>query len=174
MTITYRPEDPFPQDGFIATDEVQFEDQYDGLKVLVLGQYAAERYQPKTGEEVCISITAKHDLAFGYGNAKLSGMFRDVLCLNFDDVAVGSAEHETAESITPEQAKQVAEFANKHRNMKTLVVHCFAGMSRSRSMASAIADYFDLPYSFTVLNPHVYDSVVDALTAYEFSTRDDA
>lgn len=162
MTITYRPQDPFPTDGFFADEEFQSEDQYSGLKLLVLGQYSAEKYQPQTGEEVCISITARDDPSFGMGRAKLSGMFRDVLHLQFDDVAVGSADYERATSITPEEADAVVKFVKRHADKKKLVIHCFAGMSRSRSMASAIADYCNLPYDFTVLNPHVYDSVVDA------------
>lgn len=165
MTITYRPHEPFPTDGFIADEEFQSEDHYSGLKLLVLGQFSAERYQPQTGEEVCISITARDDPSFGMAPAKLSGMFRDILRLQFDDVAVGSADYEAATSITEDEAAKVVEFVKKHADKKKLVIHCFAGMSRSRSMASAIADYLDLPYDFTVLNPHVYDTVVNAFVA---------
>jgi len=162
MNITYSPQDPFPKDGFIVDEQFPSEDDYTDLKLSVFGQYSAERYQPASGREVCISITARNDPSFGVGRAKLSGMFLDVLHLQFDDVAVGSADHERATSITPDEARKVVEFVNKHRDASRLVIHCFAGMSRSRSMASAIADYLNLPYDFTVLNPHVYDSVVDA------------
>lgn len=162
MTFSYSPQDPFPQDGFIVTDEYPSEQTYDGIKLLVLGQFSAERYQPETGEEVCISIMAKNDASFGVADAKLSGMFRDILRLRFDDLAVGSADHETAVSITEDQARQVVQFVKSHKDKKKFVIHCFAGMSRSRSTAGAIADYLDLPYDFTVMNTHVYNTIIDA------------
>lgn len=162
MAFTYVSQSPFPKDGFFASPEFPSEEAYTGLKMLVMGQLSARLYQP-SGDEVCISITPHAATGLPrVTHAQVSDAFMDVLRLQFDDTAIQHFGDEDALSISAEQADLVAEFVGSNLHRKVLVVHCFAGISRSRSMAAAIADYYELPYDFTVRNEHVYNMVIDA------------
>jgi predicted protein tyrosine phosphatase len=97
-------------------------------------------------------------------NPAVSPKFLDVLRLNFDDISEGDVGNPDAKTITYEQAEKIAAFVKKHRDKKKIVIHCFAGRSRSRSTAAAIADYLGLPYSYTVKNDSVWRTVTVALT----------
>ena len=155
--MLYKPQEPFPEDGFVASDT-----PYTGLHVLVLGEYSARQYVPAENE-VCISIISRpYRGLLNTSPVPLHPQFVDVLRLRFDDTAVSHRGDEAAQSITPEQSQQVAEFTRKHTDKNKLVIHCFAGMSRSRSMAAAIAESLQLPFKFTVVNPHVFNSVKQA------------
>ncbi len=60
---------------------------------------------------------------------------QDVLSLEFMDVGEGQM------AMTPEQAREVWTFVRGlPSEVETLVIHCFAGVSRSISTAFAIAD----------------------------------
>lgn len=143
-------------DGFIGD-----ESSYTGLKLEVMGQATAERYEPGD-DEVCISIWSA---GAGVSLPFLSPKFKDILRLDFDDV--GDTDDwfvdPHARNINNDQVADVVEFVLKHRNRKKMVIHCFAGMSRSRSMAAAIAYVFRLPYHFTINNRSVYSKVGQAL-----------
>lgn len=156
--MIYKHESPFPEDGRIAADTLD----YTGLEIEVLGEYSARQYTPQDNE-VCISITTRPGRAvLNVSPVPLHPNFVDVLRLQFDDTAVSHLGDDQARSITRHQARDVAAFVAKHKDKKKLVIHCFAGMSRSRSMAAAIAEVLDIPFRFTVLNPHVYRAVKDA------------
>lgn len=161
MKFTYSEESPFKYDGFSPFDGCTSETEYTGMKIVVMGEYSARKYIPGD-DEVCISITTRNKVGFNVGDVPLDHRFEDILRLKFDDTAVDSMGSDSPESITSQQADSVVQFVLKHRNRKKIVIHCFAGVSRSRSMAAAIVDSLDLPYSFTVLNLHVYDAVIDA------------
>lgn len=45
-------------------------------------------------------------------------------------------------SMCIDEAKQIVDFINKHHS-KTMIVHCFAGVSRSGAVAKFINDFFD-------------------------------
>jgi len=132
---------------------------YHGCDVVVLGQGQAKMYIPETDNEVCISISSEH-----WGDFKpiLSDKFHEVLRLNFDDIAIGDTDLENANSITPHQANEVVRFFDKHKDSHRIIIHCFAGMSRSRSMAGALCKCFGLPFRYTVLNQHVEDQITQA------------
>lgn len=139
------------------------------IRMYVVSRKEAESYVPTPGiMSVCISLW---DKTVSDAPAKISGMFQDVLYLEFDDT----------EEVGPEMAgwppeilyndalaDQVAEFVNKYIDTaQVLVIHCFAGINRSRSMSSAIAKHFDLPYKWSVGNALVYDTTLAALQRYK-------
>jgi predicted protein tyrosine phosphatase len=139
----------FPNDGFHG------EEPYTGLRLEVCGQWSASQHQPGP-DEVCISISCER---WGERVPRLSGMFADILRLEFNDVQVDS----DGTTISPAQAEKVAKFVLKHRDKKKMLVHCFAGVNRSRSTASAIAEVLQLPYTYTAKNQSVYNAVKAAL-----------
>jgi predicted protein tyrosine phosphatase len=151
-------DNPFPEDGFQGEDEAT----YSNLRLEVFGQYQCQQYEPGD-DEVCISISSA---GHGIVNPTLPAEFVDVLRLEFDDTAVGDFGMVNAKTISNEQADLLAQFVSKHFARKKLVIHCFAGMSRSRSAAGAIAEVLTLPYRYTIMNPSVYNTVRIALLKY--------
>jgi predicted protein tyrosine phosphatase len=150
---------PFPRDGLLMQG-------YGGLKLEVMSQAQARKYTP-INNEVCISIRAYPGGVLDSNVVELSDQFADVLSLQFDD---NPDDHNLLPGMvdvipmTAQQADDIAQFVLKHRdNKQKIVIHCFAGISRSRSTAAAIADVLELPYSFTVKNTHVYNLVSEAL-----------
>jgi predicted protein tyrosine phosphatase len=151
----------------IQLDGLQRED-WDGLRVVVMGQSSAEKYIPENDDEVCISIVAVNPFEDGTPPRRPILNFREgnVLRMYFDDRPddkENSPKFAGAKLITLEQAEQMGEFIWNNRNKKKIVVHCMAGVSRSRSTAAAIAAFFDLPYKYTVFNSRVYHLVAHAL-----------
>jgi predicted protein tyrosine phosphatase len=136
------------------------EEAYRGLKVRVMSAAKANRYTPGD-DEVAISIQGTAERP-----AALSRKFRDILSLVFDDTCEFADYtihgHDNPTSITSEQADAVAAFVNQHRDAHALLIHCAAGISRSRSILSAICNALDLPYTWTVVNHDVYRQVTDA------------
>jgi predicted protein tyrosine phosphatase len=153
--FSYIEESPYPSDGLLIGHS-----DYNGLKIMVMGKYGAQQYIPESGEEVCISICCKNG-PFA-DKAKLSGMFAEILYLRFDDLDGPSHGDENAVQINEKIANKVVEFVLKHKDKKKLLLHCYAGINRSRSMAQAIAEGLELPYHFTVNNHAVYQAVQDA------------
>lgn len=143
------------------------EENYKGLQLEVMGLASAEAYVPGD-DEVCISIYAYYHPEFK-GTSRpenLSKKFVDILYMEFDDrpdMKYYDPRFDTAIEITEAQAAKIAQFVIKHRDKKKIVIHCFAGASRSRSTAAAIATVLKLPYSFTVLNTRVFTYVKAAL-----------
>jgi hypothetical protein len=68
----------------------------------------------------------------------------------------------TSETLEP-VAASIAEFAIRHRNAQTIVLHCHLGVSRSRSTAAALCEAFGWPYRWTVLHEPLYHAVLLAL-----------
>jgi predicted protein tyrosine phosphatase len=111
---------------------------YTGLDVVVMSQFEARRYEPGL-DDVCISIWSK---AWSDGPPKLSRRFVEVLTLEFDDVDYTDRGTEGAVTISDADADRVIDFVRRHRGRKTLVVHCFAGVSRSRTVAATLGRLF--------------------------------
>lgn len=151
-------------DGFDSshTDACGAESEaaYAGLKVRVMSAPKAAAYKPRSNE-VAISIRGASERA-----TSLSLRFLDVLELVFDDIGEFANYVrdglDNPNSITSAQADAVATFAYTHRDAKVLVVHCTAGVSRSRSLAAAVCDGLHLPYRFSVVNDDVYRAVSQA------------
>jgi predicted protein tyrosine phosphatase len=93
--------------------------------------------------------------------APLNSGWGAVLALEVSDV---DERGEIAPSATLEPlAEAIAEFAIRHRNARTIVLHCHLGVSRSRSTAAAICEAFGWPYRWTVLHEPLYHAVLLAL-----------
>lgn len=146
-----------PSDSPFKDDGIR-DHNWNGLKIEVMGEWSAKMYNPND-EEVCISITNGFPLV-----AELRPGFKDILRLRFDDTPDDELyEYDLREGLQDDDAEHVAEFVLRHRGVNKIVIHCFAGASRSRSMAAAICAVLKLPYHYTVKNSLVYSKVTSAL-----------
>lgn len=68
---------------------------------------------------------------------------KNVLVLFFDDVDhdFQSGEH-FIKAFTSEQAVEVLEFIQKHKEKESCIIHCTAGVSRSGAVATFVNDNF--------------------------------
>lgn len=80
----------------------------------------------------------------------------DVLTLYFDDIEL--PQHGAA-LMTEAQADEIIRFIEKHRNdVSTLLIHCFAGISRSKAVERFAREMLGLPpLSDDLYNAYVYD-----------------
>ncbi len=79
-----------------------------------------------------ISIQDTHTGGFGFVFTE-SGSCDGVLTLYFDDI---EKEVEGAVLFSPEQAGQIIDFIEGHRETETLLIHCYGGQSRSRAVGA--------------------------------------
>ena len=80
---------------------------------------------------------------------------QDVLTLYFDDVI---REVDGAVLFMDEMAKQIIDFIKKNRKVETLLVHCYAGQSRSRAVGAFAVKMLggDNSRYFSQGNPNMY------------------
>jgi predicted protein tyrosine phosphatase len=98
----------------------------------VLSREEAERYKP--GErEICISI-ADPDAE----PARLSGSFAAVLRLNFTDIIEMGEPSDVL--FSEDDAQAIREFIDAWPDVRRIVVHCHAGVSRSPGVALGLCD----------------------------------
>lgn len=130
-------------------------------------EYVMQHYYPAgLGEMVersdtyaIISIQDTHTGGFGVTFTP-SQYCQDVLTLYFDDVI---RDVDGAVLFTDEMAKQIIAFIKKNQKVETLLVHCYAGQSRSRAVGAFAVKmlggdnsrYFSQGNS----NMHVYDTL---------------
>lgn len=131
--------------------------------VRFVSQEAARLFKPNR-QTVVVSIT---DNSGASARPNFAG-FRDVLPLNFIDVSeecVGAlpgcwplqptpAQHETISGLhgeevpTLQHAQAIGSFLHRHHASSTrikVLVHCFAGASRSAAVAQWVARQFEVP-----------------------------
>ena len=87
----------------------------------------------------------------------------NVKVIFFDDVdkdytinIVGTGKTETVKALTEQQAEELFEFIDKHKDKETCMVHCAAGISRSGAVGQFINDYTRSDKEvFKRNNPHI-------------------
>lgn len=138
------------------------------IQLHVMSRQEAEAYVPGE-EEVCISISSfnpDHPYPMDSARpAKLSDKFDDVLRMVFDDIQPDFCEpHKECvdngqmKGYTDEDALKVTDFIQKHiKTKKKLVIHCYMGISRSRSIAAATARAFSMKQEFDIYNVQVFN-----------------
>ena len=101
-----------------------------------------------------ISIQDTHTGGFGVTFTQ-SQYCKDVLTLYFDDVI---REVEGAVLFTNEMAGQIIDFIKKNRKVDTLLIHCYAGQSRSRAVGAFAVKMLggDNSRYFLQGNPNMY------------------
>lgn len=125
-------------------------------------EYVMQQYYPAGLEEMVersdtyaiISIQDTHTGGFGVSFTP-SQYCRDVLTLYFDDVI---REVEGAVLFTDEMAGQIINFIKKNRKVDTLLIHCYAGQSRSRAVGAFAVKMIggDNSRYFSQGNPNMY------------------
>ncbi len=136
-------------------------------------EYVMDHYYPYGMEDVCakndcyavISIQDSHTKGFGVQFQK-NVFCKDVLTLLFDDIVT---EVEGAVLFQDAMADRILDFADANQEVDTLLVHCYAGQSRSKAVGKFLYDVYHKKYPSLVLetaetgvpNEYVYD-VLDA------------
>lgn len=138
-------------------------------------QFVMDHYYPAGFEEeasrkdtyAVISIQDTHMNGFGVTFSE-NKFCKGVLTLYFDDII-----HEVNGAVlfTNEMADQIVLFIREHIDVDTLLVHCYAGQSRSRAVAAfaekmlgrSNAKYFSSNKLWSGMpNEHVYHMLEDA------------
>jgi predicted protein tyrosine phosphatase len=104
--------------------------------------------------EVLIAIRSR-----GAKASPLQAGWADVLSIECDDTGEFAPPRQDSRPLTVTEASAILDFVEHHRHQRRLVIHCDAGVSRSRSVAAAVAEHLGLPYSWTVFNADVVATV---------------
>lgn len=102
--------------------------------------YVMEHYYPEGLKEnverkdtyAVISIQDTHTRGFGFTFSE-SNFCKGVLTLYFDDIV---KEVPGAVLFDDEMAEKIISFIMEHKKVDTLLVHCYAGQSRSRAVGA--------------------------------------
>lgn len=122
--------------------------------------YGVEELVEKRDTYAVISIQDSYTGGgFGFTFNK-TNYCRDVLTLYFDDTVTPV---EGAVLFSEAHAAQIIDFINKNSAVDTLLVHCYAGQSRSRAVAAFAVKMLGADHRayFTggVPNQHIYDTL---------------
>lgn len=126
------------------------------LQMRVLSALKVRTYRPGLGE-VLIAIRSR-----GTPTTPVQPGWVAVLSLECDDTGVYAPHRADARPLTIPEAIEVVDFVARHKHERRLVIHCDAGVSRSRSLAAALAELCRAPYRWTVLNEEVVRAVQEA------------
>jgi len=94
----------------------------------------------------------------------------DILRVRFHDVDSEYRGESGYHSITEEQADAIIAWLREHEDeFKKIVVHCWAGISRSAAVAKFIAEVYDLqfPESYSLYNRFVYSTLRKRFHGYD-------
>lgn len=145
-------------------------------------EYVMQHYYPAGMEDMVekadtyavISIQDSHTDGFGITFSE-NQYCKAVLTLKFDDII---RPVDNAQLFTVEMAEQIIQFIRKYQYVDTLLIHCYAGQSRSRAVG-AFAVWFlggDNTVYFEKYNPneYVYDTLMQTvLHEHEYLDVDD-
>ena len=131
--------------------------------------YVMQHYYPAGFEEMAeksdtyavISIQDTHTGGFGL-TFEESQFCKGVLTLYFDDIV---REVDGAVLFSREMAQEIIYFILGHKAVDTLIVHCYAGQSRSRAVGAFVVKMFGGDNSRYFMtgspNQYVYDTLID-------------
>ena len=100
--------------------------------------FGQAEFAEKTDTYAVISIQDSHTGGFGFCFQK-NQYCKGVLTLQFDDIV---KEVEGAVLFTKEQAEAILDFVELHRDADTLLIHCYAGQSRSKAVGAFLIKMF--------------------------------
>ena len=124
--------------------------------------FGQAEFAEKTDTYAVISIQDSHTGGFGFCFQE-NQYCKGVLTLQFDDIV---KEVEGAVLFTKEQAEAILDFVELHRDADTLLIHCYAGQSRSRAVGTFLIKMFgkDNRRYFETGSPnmHVYQTMEKA------------
>lgn len=129
--------------------------------------YVMAHYYPFGQEEfvecsdtyAVISIQDTHTGGFGFCFQE-NQFCKGVLTLYFDDII---KEVIGATLFSDEQAEQILDFVNAHKDVDTLLIHCYGGQSRSRAVGAFIARLFGKDNSAYIKTGHLNEYVYNVL-----------
>lgn len=138
---------------------------YDAFEYVMQHYYPAglEDMVEKSDTYAVISIQDSHTNGFGITFDE-NQYCKGVLTLLFDDIV---REVEGAVPFSEEMAIQIIKFIRKHKDVDTLLIHCYAGQSRSRAVGAFAfwmlgvdnSDYIE-KYNF---NTQVYNKLMETV-----------
>ena len=143
--------------------------------------YVMQHYYPAGMEDMVeksdtyavISIQDSHTDGFGITFSK-NKYCKDVLTLKFDDIV---RPVEGAQIFTDKMAGDVIRFIHKNQDVETLLVHCYAGQSRSRAVGAFAVWYLggDNAQYFKMYNPniYVYDKLMEVVEDFDEDALED-
>ena len=125
--------------------------------------FGMKEMAPKQDTYIVISIQDSHCGGFGIEFTE-NEFCKGVLTLHFDDI---EGEVDGAVLFSDEQAERIVDFVVDYSPMvDTLLVHCYAGQSRSRAVAAVIMEMKGKSGSDFLengsANAHVYDTLLAA------------
>lgn len=144
-------------------------------------EYVMSHYYPAGMEEIVeksdtyavISIQDSHTNGFGITFSE-NQYCKAVLTLKFDDII---HPVDGTQIFNEEMAKQIIRFIRKHKDVDTLLIHCYAGQSRSRAVGAFAVKLLggDNSVYFKNYNPneYVYELLLQTLPeVQEYSEED--
>lgn len=130
----------------------------------VMDHYAppgCEEFTERTDDYAVISFQDTHLGGFGIEFTE-NKYCKGVLTLYVDDIV---KEVEGAGLFSDEHANQIVSFVDKHKDIiDTLVVHCYAGQSRSVAVGKALSELYNVNCSnIKGKNPneHIYSTMIN-------------
>lgn len=107
-------------------------------------EYVMQHYYPfgqeaeveRSDTYAVISIQDSHTQGFGVQFTE-NQYCKSVLTLHFDDIV---REVEGAVLFTDDMADQIIAFVKSHKSVDTLLIHCYAGQSRSRAVGAFVVE----------------------------------
>ena len=97
--------------------------------------FGLEDMAEQTDTYAVISIQDTHTRGFGF-ELRENQFCLGVLTVYFDDIV---SKTQGAVLFSEEQAQSIIEFIRAHKSADTLLVHCYAGQSRSRAVGAFAA-----------------------------------
>ena len=125
--------------------------------VLVLSAAEATRLRPRSARGVIVSIRDPGTPPIG-----LNSRWSDVLRVEIPDLSVDGRSDPTPESLST-TACAIADFVHAHRGAPVIAFHCHAGVSRSRTVASVVCEYYGWPYEWYALHYALKGALVRAI-----------